>query len=105
MTADELLTKGDLDKAIDGLKNELLEALQGMLKGSSDPVYNTAEAAKLIKCSKASIRRRAANGEIAFSRDGTDLKFLESDLMAYLKKNRVKTMDECMSEARRGHRH
>ena len=98
MTADELLTKGDMEKALAGMKSELISTIQNLLKGKTDPVYNAEQAAEFLKCSTATIRRRAAAGEIAFSRDGSDLKFLESDLRSYLKANRVMTMDECRME-------
>lgn len=101
MTPDELLTRGDMEKAIDGLKSDIITTIQNLLNGKTDPVYNAEQAAEFMKCSPVTIRRRAAAGEIAFSRDGSDLKFLESDLRAYLKANRVKTMAECRSEMMR----
>lgn len=103
MTPNELITKGDMEAALDVLKRDIIATMNDLLKGKTDPVYNVSQAAEFMRCSEATIRRRASAGLIAYTRDGSDLKFLESDLRAYLKANRVKTMDECrMDLARNG---
>lgn len=53
MTADELLTKTDLEKAVCSLKHDLLNSIQTMLGGggvAGKQVLNVKQAAEYLKC-------------------------------------------------------
>lgn len=98
MVANEIATKDDLENVVQKLQsviaNEIKKNCAPMIR-----VYDVEGAAEFLKCSKVTVRRRAANGEIAYIKEGKDLKFLESDLVAYLMKKRVLSFDELRATA------
>lgn len=97
MQLDEIVTKRDLESAINTLTHVIFNEFK-KLRENGDEVLDVPGAAKLLKCSEVTIRRRCANGEIAFSKEGKDLKILKSDAMNYLMKRRVATFDEMRSK-------
>ncbi|MCQ2103794.1 MAG: helix-turn-helix domain-containing protein [Fibrobacter sp.] len=102
MTADELLTKTDLEKAVSTLKNELLDSISAMIGGGTatgSRVLNVKQAAEYLKCAEDTVRKRAQRGEIAYSKDGRDLKFYISDLDEYLRSKRIMSVDEASQKA------
>lgn len=101
MTADELLTKTDLERVVSSLKVELLDSIQSLLGGVGrvGNVLNVKEAAEYLKCAEDTVRKRAQRGEIAYSKDGRDLKFYISDLDEYLRSKRIMSVDEASQKA------
>lgn len=102
MTADELLTKTDLEKAVCSLKHDLLNSIQTMLGGggvAGKQVLNVKQAAEYLKCAEDTVRKRAQRGEIAYSKDGRDLKFYIEDLDKYLRSKRIMTVEEASQKA------
>jgi len=65
-----------------------------LLAVTSREVMSTEDVATYVGCAPDSVRRWAANGDIAYSRQGRGLWFKKADVDAYLLGNRKANNDE-----------
>lgn len=70
-------------------------------KTADSEVLGTEEAAALLHVKPGTLRRMTSNLEVPHYKRGGILYFMRSELIAWLKKHRVSSMDEIAREARR----
>lgn len=101
MTADELVTKAD----IENLKKEMFAFIKKTIDGAAKPrnrALPLVEARKRLgDMADSSIRELMRNGDLAYSKPGKQILVLENDIDDLLQKTRHGTNDEVLSKASR----
>ena len=94
MTADELVTRNDLER----VQASILKAMHDMIH-PLEKYLSFDEAVQYLKTTKRSLAERVRNREIPYIKDGKFIKFLREDLDAYMESHRVMSVDEARSAA------
>lgn len=92
-----------LDNRLSRIERLLLDLKQGPLPGeldaNSEKLLNIQEAAKFLNLAVPTIYSKVNRREIPFIKRSKKLYFSKEELTDYLKKGRVKTNEELLSEA------
>lgn len=95
---DELMQR--IDKHYLELQKQL--ASLSVVQGEAERVMSVEEAAEFLGYKKSTIYQHVHNKTIPHSKHGNKLMFLKSELIAWVKSNKVNTIEEIREEIRKG---